>query len=223
MQRLVDVLTYIVDEDHGRYIYLQGSFYDSTEHLRIDDAIPLTDLYYTSYEQMATYETPIYLVYEDDKFVFFDENQLDTRVYINTGESPMLPTTVKAELDDAGQYIDLAEAIQPIVYYDLDQVTDIYAGSAVLTTISYQTLITTYSFESEPEIATLKDFYLKRQAALETARKNFASASSDIDPDSQLVRLLDPAINARVYKSLGTWVTDSYDNYIRALTAYITA
>jgi hypothetical protein len=135
----------------------------------------------------------------------------------------MLPTTVKAELDDAGQYIDLAEAIQPIVYYDLDQVTDIYAGSAVLTTISYQTLITTYSFESEPEIATLKDFYLKRQAALETARKNFASASSDIDPDSQLVRLLDPAINARVYKSLGTWVTDSYDNYIRALTAYITA
>jgi hypothetical protein len=218
-------MTYIVDESHGRYIYLNGEFYDSTEHLHhnAEEMAELTDLYYTSYEQMNTYESPIYLVYEENKFVFLDGNQLDTRVYINTGESPMLSTDTKAMLDETGQYIDLAEAIQPIVYYDLDQVTDIYAGSAVLTTISYQTLITTYSFESEPEIAVLKDFYLKRQAGLETARKNFASASDDVDPDYQIASFFDPAIQATTYKTLGAWVVDSYANYIDALTKYMTA
>ena len=155
-KRSVDLSTYELPEGEGRHCYINGVRYDSTDDiLEANIVLPNRVSVYTTTNsplENINQEDLIYAVFDAATIQLRTLRELDTKVYINTGDRRTLSAETKNNFDLTGRTIDVSEQLQPIVYFDLDDLTDIYIGNGVLLSMSYQTLITTYHIESHEDL-----------------------------------------------------------------------
>ena len=132
----------------------------------------------------------------NDVFKLFDNGNYSTKVYINTGHVSGFDIN---DEEFANKGIDLADTVQPVLYQNIEGITDIYIGNGVLATLGYQYSTTTYAFEQEQEILTLKNNYENSVANY----KNAIAKYTDGAPDP-----------ADVYEKI---IQENYKKYIKAL------
>jgi hypothetical protein len=103
--------------------------------------------------------------------------------YINTGYTNNIDMTDKSIAEHC---IDLTEAIQPIIYYDINNLTDLYLGNGLMATFSYSYFTTSYAFENQGNAHTWQRIY---DISLETYNELVANYDDDtldtIDPLDQ--------------------------------------
>lgn len=217
--------TYYIKDDDNNYVLAQNDFDSKTIY----------------YEKLPNY----YLQYSNHQFTVFEESsptgeKFSTKIYINTADNDVLKYATQQQLNklhfnhDSGNWedagvegavIDVADSIQPILYHNLDKINNLYIGNGVLATLSYQTAIVTYSFESEPEVAGWKYRYEYYLNLLQQARKNYTSGD---DPDFVKIKPSNIDSKYKAYfkndttaKTRAQWVLDSYNDFIIALNARI--
>lgn len=152
-------------------------------------------------------------------------NTTDTPILLNetkqTIDENILTSEDQAVLEEwyglsaIGTKINVADSIQPVLYHNLDKITNLYIGNGVLATISYQTIVSNYTFEKEnSEVEALKRKYEKYLSLLQSNRSRYTGGN--IDPD-----LMNYTENGST-KTYLQWVLDSYQELIDGLNGAIT-
>ena len=228
IQKDVVLSEYELPTGEGRYCYIDGVRYDSTREIQnADISVPQPVNIYTRSAQPVEDNSelpPVYAVFDTARSQLQIVSELDTKVYINTGDRDELSAATKELFDLSHQTIDVNNALQPIVYYDIDNLTDIYIGDGVLMSMSYQLLITTYNIETHQTLFNLQRFYKQCQTDLENAIKTFDALQLDpeaIDPGDEEASYYDPFTDRTWSQSRNEWVSYSYENYINAFLDYM--
>lgn len=192
-------------EDHNQeYVYVYV-FNGSDEGANFEDFEDI-DLYkYT--EQYASTPIPadLYFNYDYDKFTFdkdyylyYDANSgkckifenYSTKVYFNTGINNF---DFNAENNDI-DYIDLADMVQPVLYTDIDSLDNLYIGNGLIANLSYQYLVTNYSFEEEQELYDQKKTYEDAINGYISTIKNYNDINLD-DPADSIANAYGQSVN----------------------------
>jgi len=131
----------------------------------------------------------------------FDDGEYSTKVYINTGYvdnfDPDDPELIN-------KCIDLKNTAQPVLYKNLENISDIYIGNGVLATLGYQYSTKSYDIERESG-SDVQVKMVKYNEELENYQNAVKTYSEGPDP---IVEYYDK-------------IKDAYDEYVEALTDYI--
>lgn len=143
----------------------------------------------------------------------FTDETYSTKVYMNTGDINGLTETSI----NNGPTADLADVVQPIIYLDLDRLTDFYIGNGVLATLTYTYSNTSYGFETnEEDVKNLKLAYDKGLARYKNVVKNCDSTMA-ADPSQQLATEEDGTTSDKTWHD---WLHAAYDEYIAKIAEY---
>lgn len=147
-------------------------------------------------------------------FKVFVGNEYSMCAYINTGYISDIDMTDESIAEHC---IDLTEAIQPIIYYDINNLTDLYLGNGLMATFSYSYFTTSYAFENQGNAHTWQRIY---DISLETYNELVANYDDDtldtIDPlDQEVILPIDGVdIRGMVWRE---WLPYAYQQYISAI------
>ncbi len=164
-----------------------------------------------------------YLIYKDNDntIQFFNKDQYSTRIYINTGYEDGL----NAENLDQLPYLDVKDTVQPIVLYDLVEVTDLYFSFGVICSLSYNTITKTYRFEDDGEIKIEEDGK-RKTVKIKDLKQNYLNAIAqyqqlvDEYSDSDLTQE-DPTEAIYEEQNIVDYIEEAHNKYMQALSIYI--
>lgn len=215
------------DEDRTVYTVYQG---DLREDLDIYEykltSVPigpeLKDLYLNLDYDKFTYDKDYYFIYENGVFKLLDSGEYSTKVYFNTGYEDGLPTTDEELKALESCTVDVGNSMQPIIYRDIDELTDMYIGNGVIATLGYQYSTTDYNFEDTvgSEIYILKTAYKNAVARYEAVREKYSHEDLEngvIDPTRQIANNGAREIDA----TWAEWIHTTYKLYVSKIAEYI--
>jgi hypothetical protein len=103
----------------------------------------------------------------------------DFKAYINTS----ILDGIEWNAPELEPYcVDLSEAIQPVIYYDIVNLSDLYIGRGLLATLGYTYYVVDYQFEDVDDAYNAKILYNKGLTTYQELVKSYSGCATTLDP-----------------------------------------